>query len=309
MKMHQKEVLWDAVLQVKRTSDHLSDQDLTLPLLLVIKPGVKGLEVIRVSEVNQEGFFVKLTSVVGADIHDAISYETVGEDFKEDDLADFFKLYLPYCFMKLFALKNETCFAVSHFAQTLDGKIATQEGSSQWIGNNENLIHAHRMRALCSGILIGRNTLVNDDPSLSVRLVKGVNPIKVVVGSKKHQHTKIQAGADLIEVSVHAADKKVTSCFDSSGQLKCKNLLGYLFDQGIFSLYIEGGSQTTSSFLDADAIEVVQVHISPVILGSGITGFCLPEVKAIAQGKRFSSFDYHKIGHEVMFVGYNSVVN
>ena len=67
-----------------------------------------------------------------------------GGGLKQDELA-FWQRYLPYCFLSYQAQRLGRAISVSHFAQTLDGKIATLAGDSKWIGNQENLKHAHRI--------------------------------------------------------------------------------------------------------------------------------------------------------------------
>ena len=74
-------------------------------------------------------------------------------------------------------------FAVSHFAQSLDGRIATLAGDSKRIGSPSNLVHAHRMRALSDGVLIGSRTLRRDRPRLTVRHVAGAQPARIVLAS------------------------------------------------------------------------------------------------------------------------------
>ena len=82
-------------------------------------------------------------------------------------------------------LKNDNLpHVLVHMAITLDGKISTECGHSKWIGNNENLIHAHRLRAIVDGILVGANTVKLDKPKLNVRHVKGDNPIRLILSNK-----------------------------------------------------------------------------------------------------------------------------
>ncbi|MEO1451963.1 MAG: dihydrofolate reductase family protein, partial [Bacteroidota bacterium] len=71
-------------------------------------------------------------------------------DFSPEESV-FITHYLPYALLALQAKKQQRAISIGHFAQTLDGKIATETGESRWIGNPENLTHAHRMRALCDG--------------------------------------------------------------------------------------------------------------------------------------------------------------
>ena len=118
----------------------------------------------------------------------------------DDELLKMLRLYLPLCLNPQISRKNEKSFAIAHFAQSLDGKIATNTGNSRWISGEENLIHAHRMRALCGGILIGMNTLLRDRPALTVRLVEGENPVKIVLGNSSADFSSLDASGDKVVV-------------------------------------------------------------------------------------------------------------
>ena len=98
--------------------------------------------------------------------------------------------YIPFVLNYFKAIKSEKSYVVSHFAQSLDGKIATSTGHSKWIGNQENLVHAHRMRALCDGILVGANTYLRDNPRLTVRNVEGDDPVKIILGNSSFNKAK-----------------------------------------------------------------------------------------------------------------------
>ncbi len=216
------------------------------------------------------------------------------------------QLYVPYTMLCVESNRNQRCMAVSHFAQTLDGRIATSTGDSKWIGNEENLVHAHRMRALSDAILIGSRTLHIDNPRLNVRKVAGKSPVKVIIGGDKlaiddykaidnstimfcqnHQH---------VDIANKVALTKVTA-FDTQDILKA------LFERGLHSVYIEGGACTTSHFLQQRTLDQVQLHISPKILGSGVSSFAFDGIFNMSDAIDFKQGRFVPIGSDVMFIG------
>lgn len=228
----------------------------------------------------------------------------------EEEVIDFLATYMPYCFLPLRAKQQKRAIAITHFAQSLDGKIATLEGDSKWIGNEDNLIHAHRMRALCSSILIGSHTLNADHPSLTVRLVEGSNPRKVVLCSTESDFSSLQGN---IEQPILVIGSGEDPCIEhteyvqlpagSEGKIPCTDILSLLFEKGLSTVYVEGGSATTSSFLAQKSIDVLQLHIAPLIFGSGLDSFTLPQIKSVNEAVQFDRFYFKPIGDTFMFVG------
>jgi diaminohydroxyphosphoribosylaminopyrimidine deaminase/5-amino-6-(5-phosphoribosylamino)uracil reductase len=224
------------------------------------------------------------------------------------DQFDFFNRYLQYCFSSLHAKSLGRCVTILHFAQTLDGKIATNTGNSKWIGNTDNLHHAHRMRALSDGVLIGANTLRCDKPALTVRYVEGPNPAKIVVGNSVNEfESLIQNDGKVIFLTSH-----VNGCIrgvenviiaSDNGHIEPNNILKELFKLGITSLYIEGGAVTASSFLTGKCIDSLQLFLAPRIFGSGIPNFSLPEISEINEAVSFSDALFQPMGNGILFSG------
>ncbi|WKN44099.1 RibD family protein [Tunicatimonas pelagia] len=228
----------------------------------------------------------------------------------DEEIIDFLATYMPYCFLPIQAKKQQRAIAITHFAQSLDGKIATHQGDSKWIGNDDNLIHAHRMRALCSSILIGSHTLNYDHPSLTVRLVEGSNPRRVVICSTESDFSSLQSDTKNPVLVIGSGDDP---CLENTeyvqlpsndvGKIACPDILKLLFEKGLSTVYVEGGSATTSSFLAQKSIDVLQLHIAPLIFGSGLDSFTLPEIASVSEAVQFDRFYYKPIGDTFMFVG------
>jgi riboflavin biosynthesis pyrimidine reductase len=77
------------------------------------------------------------------------------------------------------AAAADGCVVIGRLAQTLDGRIATASGSSQWIGGRGRHPHTHRLRALCEPWWWARGQCGHDDPRLTTREVEGPNPVRV----------------------------------------------------------------------------------------------------------------------------------
>lgn len=225
------------------------------------------------------------------------------------DTRQFLDAYLPYALLHREAHVLGRAIAISHFAQSLDGKIATHSGDSKWIGNPENLIHAHRMRALCDGIMIGTRTLQSDQPSLTVRLVPGENPRRVVITSSARDFSSLFVACPEPVLVIGTGDQVLGDNLEyqrldaPQGRIACHDILRCLYARGICSVYIEGGAETTSNFLRERALDVVQLHLSPLIFGSGISGISLPGIEEVREAVYFEPYTFRTVGDTVMFVG------
>ena len=295
-------ILWDVLIEIKNKLA----QRTTLPKAIAV--GFKsGLKI--TFEPNEESEFI--IHVHGSSVDpfrkDFIEIERNGGLVINGRELDLFKLYFPYTCLNFFGKKRKKTFAISHFAQTLDGRIASFTGDSKWIGNEENLVHAHRMRALCDAILVGAKTIERDNPRLNVRKVAGSDPVKVVIGgngqfSKQHFHA---IGPRTIVFKDHKVKGEIFDCvvIPKEPDYDLTNVLEILARKGIYSVYVEGGAYTTSSFLKQKALDQVQLHFSNRILGSGTSSFLVDGIAEVKEAITFKSSQYVPMGNEMMFVG------
>jgi diaminohydroxyphosphoribosylaminopyrimidine deaminase / 5-amino-6-(5-phosphoribosylamino)uracil reductase len=232
-------------------------------------------------------------------------YEVAFSDIFPKKLKKIFLLYLGYFIINR---NTEIPFTCVHIAQTIDGKIATPTGKSKWIGNQENLIHAHRIRALVDAILIGGNTFRIDKPQLDVRLVKGENPIKVIIANSPLELETLSSGKTYLLSNTHLnyeelpKETEIIVIKDELGWIDSKKLLQELKKKQIHSVLIEGGSQTIRKFIEEKTQSRIEFHIAPLLFGSGLNGIELEEIDKLESAIHLKNPNYFKIGNAMMTV-------
>jgi GTP cyclohydrolase II len=218
-----------------------------------------------------------------------------------------FSLYIRLLVAQREAYLEKRPFLMAHLAQSLDGRIAAVNGNSQWLSNEANLKHAHRLRALHDAVMVGAATATLDNPKLTVRLVTGKHPTPVIIEGKNdlrlddlqmmRLHEKmivLYPQGKSHRVLPQAAKGKILDIPISPKKgsperslLAPSEILNVLYEKGISSIFLEGGGQTVSYFLQADCIDLLHLHFSPLILGSGRSSFTLPVIDSIDKGLRF----------------------
>lgn len=216
-----------------------------------------------------------------------------------DDALGLSARYLQLLHEQYQSLGSDQFQITASCAQSLDGFIATNTGDSQWIGNAKNLVHAHRLRALHDGILVGSGTLLKDTPRLTVRHVEGENPNRFLVTRNPHKH---QAAISKLNIKgthvLHSEDLKTTALAnaidyhhvpetDVEGFLHPEKMVAAIKALGLRSLLVEGGGRTLSHFLKANLIRSADVQIAPILLGEGVRPFVKEAVAKISETKAF----------------------
>lgn len=203
------------------------------------------------------------------------------------------QLYGPLC-----AMRQKGSYVVGHLAQSLDGRIATTCGVSRWLSGEEDLLHTHRMRAIADAVLVGANTILHDDPQLTVRLCAGDNPVRVIVdpehrldGSQRvfcdgSAPTLLLVAADRAGTEGQWGQAEVIPVPRGHHGLDPFDIRRILALRGLSWLFVEGGGITVSRFLAAGALHRLQITVAPVILGSGRPSLVLPEIHDLALSLR-----------------------
>lgn len=180
-------------------------------------------------------------------------------------------------------IEHKKPFIVLKAAMTLDGKIATATGQSKWITNETSRAYGYKLRDIYDGIMVGINTVIEDNPMLTVRVDGGKNPIRIVVDSSlkidinanvvqdKSAKTIIattdKANKDKIlklqaqDVDVIVVDK------DENDKVDIEKLLDILGQQNICSILVEGGATLSGSFVAKKLVDKVDFFIAPKIVG------------------------------------------
>ncbi len=214
-------------------------------------------------------------------------------------------LYAPVC-----APAAERPLTIAHLGQSLDGWIATASGDSYYVTGPDNVVHLHRLRALCDAVIVGASTIERDDPLLTVRHVEGENPLRVIIDPRRRVgvHARVLADdANTLLVygddapsgaSPGAAD--VVALPVREGRLDLVALLAELRARGCRAVFVEGGGATVSRFVEAGLLDRLQIAIAPLVTGSGRPGLSLPARDRIAECLR-PAHRVFTMGGDVLF--------
>lgn len=208
-------------------------------------------------------------------------------------------------------------FVTLKFAQTLDGRIATTAGGSKWISGEPFRKLAHRLRSLHDAVLVGIDTVLTDDPELTVRLVKGRNPTRVILDSKLRIPLKarVVTSADrtptIIATTSRADAKKLSQLreagaevlevqADAAGEVDLKELLKLLARRNISSVLVEGGSGVITSFLRQKLVDKMVVAVAPKIMGRGIEVVGELNIRGVSEALKLDFKKVRRVGEDVV---------
>ncbi|SET23424.1 RibD family protein [Oceanicella actignis] len=184
---------------------------------------------------------------------------------------------------------------IAQLGQSLDGRIATVTGASKYINGARALEHLHRLRAHVDAVIVGVGTVAADDPRLTVRRVDGRHPARVVIDPRGRMPRDAAILAD------GTAPVLVASAPDAppppppaealrlpapGGRFDPRAIVAALAERGLTRLLVEGGADTLAGFLEARAVDMLHILMSPMILGSGKPGFRLSPIERLDEALR-----------------------
>ena len=161
------------------------------------------------------------------------------------------------CRVWLMSMQNQRPFVTLKWAQSLDGRAAASDGTSQWISGPESRAHAHRLRSEIDAILVGTGTVLSDNPSLTARKPDGTlyehQPLRVIVGNSMIPADAKVFGAEAETVRIRNHDITV--------------LLAELYARGIKHVMVEGGPTLASAFVKANLVDEFVTYLAPQLIG------------------------------------------
>lgn len=174
-------------------------------------------------------------------------------------------------------------FVALKTAMTLDGKIATRTGASQWITNEASRRRVHEYRDIYDSILVGIGTVLHDDPSLTTRLPDGTgkNPVRIIVDSQARTPLSAKVVCDgqaktIVAVTEQAPEARCKALekagvevikAGSGAHVDLRLLLQMLGEREICSVFVEGGGSVNFSLLEAGLVDKVYAFIAPKLVG------------------------------------------
>ncbi|MBI2420025.1 MAG: bifunctional diaminohydroxyphosphoribosylaminopyrimidine deaminase/5-amino-6-(5-phosphoribosylamino)uracil reductase RibD [Ignavibacteriales bacterium] len=230
----------------------------------------------------------------------------------EDECIELNRFFFKY-------IQKKTPYVTLKLAQTLDGKIADKKRFSQWITSPSSRTEVHRMRAEYDAVLVGVNTVIKDNPQLTVRHTEGRNPYRIVLDtglriSMKCMLLNSNEEKNLVIVTAVSSKEKTKKIMQLektgaeiiylptgvTGKFTVRAALKQLGKRGIMSVLVEGGSAVFSSCIREKLADEARVFISPKIIGDGLSAFHHTGNGMLKQADKWGLRKVERYGDDVM---------
>ena len=209
-------------------------------------------------------------------------------------------------YLQIIFNKSKYPYIFGHLAQTLDGYIATESGESRYISSIDNLEHLHMLRAISDVVLVGSNTVKFDNPKLTTRLVKGPNPMRVVIdkndtikNSCNLLKNKDRKGFKIVSDKLKPNGKNIFLLPLKKDEFRIVDIISLLKSLGNKIIFIEGGGNIISHFYRKKFLNRLHLCISPILIGRGINSFIIDKDVKINEAK-IKKISYIKMGKDIL---------
>ena len=224
-----------------------------------------------------------------------------------DPRIDVVSLYLPIC-----SATPSRPLTIGHLGQSIDGFIATHSGDSQFVTGDENMVHMHRLRALCDAIVVGAGTVAADNPQLTTRRVSGQNPLRAVLDPERRLAPTARVFVDdaaptlyfcgrsrVADHETHIGAAEIAA-LDERGPAPVAQVIAALRARGCPRVFVEGGGVTISACLEADLLDRLQITVAPVLIGDGRPAVRLAPPERLRDCRR-PAYRVFRMGGDVLF--------
>lgn len=213
-----------------------------------------------------------------------------------------------------YSVKEKKPWVILKGGMSLDGKIRDAFGNSKWITSKKARTHSHKLRSRVDAIMVGINTVLEDNPRLTTREVTGNNPLPIIVDSKLRipldalvlkEPCIILTSEDHCEKKREALEKKAKVLVFGKKKVDLEKALEALYEENIGNVLLEGGSTLHEAMLRGKLVNEIQLYIAPKILGgkeslSLIEGVGFPLESPIT----IKNLHLETIGKEVLLKGH-----
>ena len=214
------------------------------------------------------------------------------------------KFYQSILNILLPILRKNKKLVIAQIGQSIDGRIALNNGNSHYINNPKSIIYLHCLRSISDAIIVGSNTIKKDDPLLTTRKIKGTNPKRIIIDGSLSLNNKYKIFNDGNKNIIFTKSNKNIRLNNSTIiRLKEKNFTKNLITQikklKYKNILVEGGSKTISELINNKYIDILQFMIAPILIGSGINSLNLKEISNLNKAIR-PKHNFNELENEII---------
>jgi len=190
----------------------------------------------------------------------------------------------------LTAMRKQRPFITLKWAQTLDGRSAASDKTSKWISGPESRNHVHKLRSEIDAILVGTNTVIQDDPELTARKPDGSlyehQPLRVILGKTELNPALrvFNENAETIQFKTHDLNEVLSS----------------LWKADVRHLLVEGGAKVMSSFIEAELFDEILIYQAPLLVGGSNVAVEEIGISTMAEAKQLDFTEVNQLGKDIL---------